>query len=283
MSHGLRVYRTKPVSSRLAGPILIVAFALLVAACGGGSSVSAAVGDGASTTATSRAPTPASKTSPSVVITASAKYGKRLTNARGFALYTYTADKPGKTGCTGACLKYWPPLLLPAGVSHPTAGPGVTGLGTFARSASTQVTYDGLPLYTYLNDTRPGQVTGQHVADGGGTWDLAIAGSAPPTAPSSTAPSAAAPSTVSGPSPSAPRSTQAPSLSVRPPPSATQTPPTQPPATQPPAVQQPITLPPVTAPPATQAPITSPPATRPPVTSPPPTSPPTAPPGGPAY
>ena len=53
-----------------------------------------------------------------------------------------------------------------------TAGPGITGkLGTIKRSdGTTQVTYDGHPLYTYVGDTAPGQAFGNGIDLNGGLW-----------------------------------------------------------------------------------------------------------------
>ena len=54
----------------------------------------------------------------------------------------------------------------------PAAGPGVTGRpGTIRRSnGSTQVTYDGHPLYTYVADTSPDQARGNDINLNGGLW-----------------------------------------------------------------------------------------------------------------
>jgi predicted lipoprotein with Yx(FWY)xxD motif len=153
------------------------------------------------------APTPSS---PAVVSINTTKYGPILADAKGLALYWATGDTTSHTGCTGACLKYWPPLLLPAGQTQPVAGAGVTGLGTFARAEGTQVAYQGKQLYTWIGDSRPGQVTGQGVVDSGGTWYVATAGAA---AAPSTNPAAATPSTnpaAATPSTAAPPMTQAP-------------------------------------------------------------------------
>ena len=50
-----------------------------------------------------------------------AKFGKVL--ASGKTLYTL---KPSSTPCTAACLKVWPELVLPKGVTKATAGSGVS-------------------------------------------------------------------------------------------------------------------------------------------------------------
>ena len=235
--------------SLVSGALISVALVMVAAACGGGGTkVSSAAGQPATGAATNQG-SPSGSTPATVLKMTNANFGPILTNAKGFVLYTYTADKPGGVGCTGSCLKLWPPLLLPPGVTHPIAGPGVSGLGTFVRPEGTEVTYQGLPLYTYLPDTRPGQVTGQDVVDSGGTWILATIGS--PAAAATTAPSTA---------------------------SSTNPTTAQPTVTSPAATRPPVTAAQPASPPTTHAAVTNPPATRPPVTSPPRTPAPTAPP-----
>jgi predicted lipoprotein with Yx(FWY)xxD motif len=90
-----------------------------------------------------------------------------LANAKGFTLYWFAPDTKTKSNCNGSCAAYWPPVKGPA-----TAGPGVTGrLGTIRRSdGSTQATYDGHPLYTYVGDTAAGQAHGNGLNLNGGLW-----------------------------------------------------------------------------------------------------------------
>jgi predicted lipoprotein with Yx(FWY)xxD motif len=69
-----------------------------------------------------------------------------------------------------------------------TAGTGVTGtLGTITRSdGSTQATYNGHPLYTYISDSAPGQAKGNGLNLSGGVWhEIPASGAA---APASSAP-----------------------------------------------------------------------------------------------
>jgi len=90
-----------------------------------------------------------------------------VVDARGFTLYWFVPDTSVRSNCTGTCAAYWPPVT-----GSPTAGAGVTGrLGTIRRSdGSTQVTYDGHPLYTYVGDTSPGQAHGNDITLNGGLW-----------------------------------------------------------------------------------------------------------------
>jgi predicted lipoprotein with Yx(FWY)xxD motif len=97
----------------------------------------------------------------------------------GKTVYTLKASK---TRCTAQCLKIWPALMLPKGVTKATAGAGVSAskLGTVKRSGGAlQVTYSGKPLYFFVGDTVAGQVNG-NVSDTWGKWsDVVTAKSAP--------------------------------------------------------------------------------------------------------
>ena len=89
-----------------------------------------------------------------------------LTNAKGFTLYWFAPDTPTKSACNGSCTGYWPP------VGPATLASGVAGtLTTITRSdGSKQAVYNGHPLYTYIQDTKPGQATGNNVNLNGGLW-----------------------------------------------------------------------------------------------------------------
>jgi|HubBroStandDraft_3_1064219.scaffolds.fasta_scaffold331240_1 predicted lipoprotein with Yx(FWY)xxD motif len=92
-----------------------------------------------------------------------------ITNSKGFTLYAFAPDTSTKSNCNGSCTKFWPPMAGPV-----TAGSGVTGkIGTIKRSGgSTQATYNGHPLYTYVGDTKPGQDSGNNLNLSGGFWKV---------------------------------------------------------------------------------------------------------------
>jgi predicted lipoprotein with Yx(FWY)xxD motif len=97
--------------------------------------------------------------------------GRVLVDGGGYTLYMYTPDHRGRSTCYQVCARQWPPLLLPPGVRHAVAGPGVDAalLGTVSRTnGSVQVTYNKWPLYRYDADVDPGQATGQ--GDDMGLW-----------------------------------------------------------------------------------------------------------------
>ena len=100
--------------------------------------------------------------------------GTVLVDGKGMTLYLFVPDKQlAKSTCYGACAQAWPPLLLPAGVTSPLAGPGAQSslLGTTHRSdGTTQVTYNKWPLYLWVGDSQPGQATGQGINNLGGLW-----------------------------------------------------------------------------------------------------------------
>ncbi len=141
--------------------VAIIVIATLVSACGN-SSVSS---DGSSSVAASKVST-ASGAAADVSAASVSGVGSVLVDSKGFTLYYLKTDAGGNSTCMGKCAAAWPPLLLPAGASSPTGGAGVTGqLGTIRRpDGTTQVTYDGWPLYGFVKD-QPGQATGQGVAN----------------------------------------------------------------------------------------------------------------------
>jgi predicted lipoprotein with Yx(FWY)xxD motif len=100
----------------------------------------------------------------------SSRYGKILFDGHGRVLYSFARDRAGRSSCSGACAKAWPPFLTrsaPRGLS----GVSAKLLGTTKRSDGTlQVTYAKHPLYYFAKDTKPGQITCQNVSNFGGLW-----------------------------------------------------------------------------------------------------------------
>ena len=91
------------------------------------------------------------------------KLGSFLVDDKGMSLYLFTKDTPNTSNCYDKCATAWPPLLT---TGNPVAGTGLDAskFGTTARKdGSMQVTYNGWPLYYYVKDAKPGDVTGQDV------------------------------------------------------------------------------------------------------------------------
>jgi predicted lipoprotein with Yx(FWY)xxD motif len=101
----------------------------------------------------------------------STKLGKILVNGKGVTLYLFLKDKNGKSACSGACATAWPPLLT-KGKAQAAGGVSAAKLGTTKRAdGTTQVTYNGHPLYTFVMDNnKPGNTTGQGSKAFGAEW-----------------------------------------------------------------------------------------------------------------
>lgn len=91
--------------------------------------------------------------------------GKVLTNASGMTLYVFDKDSGGKSACNGPCTGNWPPLVADA------AAKPVANYTIITRDdGGKQWAYKDKPLYTWKNDAKPGDITG----DGfNGVWHLA--------------------------------------------------------------------------------------------------------------
>jgi predicted lipoprotein with Yx(FWY)xxD motif len=137
--------------------------ALAVAGC--------AAGFGAASTGRPNASAPAAAQASGTLTVRKSTYGRVLFDGRGKALYAFTRDpKGGKSRCYGACAAAWPVYFAKGRLR---AGKGVRPklIGTtLRRDGKRQVTYNGRPLYYYVNDRRVGQIGCQNVAEFGGTW-----------------------------------------------------------------------------------------------------------------
>jgi predicted lipoprotein with Yx(FWY)xxD motif len=143
----------------LASAALLAALTVALAACGGD--------DGASGTAAPASPatTAAQEASGATVAVASGKLGDILVDAEGRTLYAFTKDKGDQSVCSGECATNWPALT---GTATAGAGAQASLLSTSMQANGTsQVTYDGRPLYYFAGDATPGDTNGQGV---GNVW-----------------------------------------------------------------------------------------------------------------
>jgi predicted lipoprotein with Yx(FWY)xxD motif len=91
--------------------------------------------------------------------------GVILVGNDGMTLYMFTVDEPNTVNCSGDCLVQWPPLVTQG---NPVLGTGVDPslVGTAPLPDGRMiVTYNEMPLYYWINDTQPGDTTGQGVGD----------------------------------------------------------------------------------------------------------------------
>jgi predicted lipoprotein with Yx(FWY)xxD motif len=151
-----------------------LALAAALTGCGGSPGTSTTTPAPATTPAsTSAAPTTTSPTAAAAVDlkTASSSAGNIVVDAKGMSVYFFTKDvkDSGTSACTGTCLTAWPPVTSTS--AAPTAE-GITGkVGTITTpDGAKQLTLNGLPLYYFAKDKKPGDVLGQGVND---VWYLA--------------------------------------------------------------------------------------------------------------
>jgi len=169
--------------SRLGGPrrplvalVALAAAAVLAAGCGGNDSGSGGSGSqgtssgGYSYGGGATATTGTGSSGVATVGAASSSLGMILVDGSGRTLYLFQKDQPDRSACSGACVAAWP---VDPSSGTPKAGSGVKAslLGTIQRGDNTtQVTYNGHPLYYYAGDSQAGQHNGQGVDAFGATW-----------------------------------------------------------------------------------------------------------------
>jgi predicted lipoprotein with Yx(FWY)xxD motif len=147
---------------------------LAMAGCGSSNNSSSsgsggAYGGGEETTNKPAASTASSEGAPITVGTATG-VGKVLVDSNGLTLYYFQKDQNGESACYGACEQAWPPLRTEGA---PQAGEGAMAskLGTTKRKDGTvQVTYNNWPLYTFVEDKKPGEDNGTDSKAFGATW-----------------------------------------------------------------------------------------------------------------
>lgn len=146
---------------------MFTALALLVSACGTQATPTQAPPPAATQAlAATQAPTAATPSGPAMVnVTKNDKFGSILVDDKGMSLYLFTNDTPSTPTCYSKCATFWPPLLTNG---KPVGGSGVDAskFGTATRTdGTTQVTYNGWPLYYFAKDKQPGDVQGQGVTN----------------------------------------------------------------------------------------------------------------------
>jgi len=84
-----------------------------------------------------------------------------LLDGQGLSLYISLADDPGLSRCYNECRSTWLPMIA-TGPLKAGEGVSIDKLGIIMRPDKVkQVTYNGLPLYYYAGDDRPGEKNGQ--------------------------------------------------------------------------------------------------------------------------
>ena len=161
--------------------ICAAAGALALAGCGGddddsGDETTAPAAAAPTTTATQTAQQAAAIGT--TIKTSDSQYGQVLFDGDDRAIYYFNKESGSKSECYGGCAEAWPPVLTEG---DPQAGSGAQArmLETTQRDdGTTQVTYDGHPLYYYVDDPK-GEVACHNISEFGGLW-LAVQGNGQP-------------------------------------------------------------------------------------------------------
>ena len=100
---------------------------------------------------------------------ADSSMGKIYADEKGMTLYTFDKDEAGKSNCYDKCAVNWPPYIAAADAA-------AEGEWTIVErtDGSKQWAYEGKPLYLWIQDKAPGDVTGEGKGDG--TWHVLKAG-----------------------------------------------------------------------------------------------------------
>jgi len=115
--------------------------------------------------------------SATVTVAESPEYGKYIADSDGRALYLFESDTraqgdaKAQISCDDKCLERWP---LYTSDGEPTAGDDVDAamLGTVEHDGSKVVTYNGWPLYYFVEDSAPGDTKGHDIEEFGAEWYL---------------------------------------------------------------------------------------------------------------
>ena len=167
--------------SYLAVSALALLAAVVIAGCGSSSSSSSSTTTESETSKEAAkeeaAAKPAAEAEPEgestpISLGEAAGVGKILVDSEGMTLYYFQKDQKGsgKSKCEGACAEAWPPLTT-EGEPEAMTGVKASMLGTIKRDdGTTQVTYAGWPLYTFVEDKKPGEDNGTDSKAFGASW-----------------------------------------------------------------------------------------------------------------
>ena len=106
--------------------------------------------------------TPVAPAVDSFLVKTDSHFGSIITDGKGNTLYFFSLDASGSSACTGNCLTSWPVSYI----ANPKIGAGLNAsdFAVITRSdGAMQTTYKGWPLYTFANDSKPGDVNGDGI------------------------------------------------------------------------------------------------------------------------
>ena len=155
-------------------PVLAVVTAALAAGCGAGKSqnTSTQASSQSASTTPQTAATPTTESSNVPVALVGTKHDKLGTvldyGTKKLTVYVFDGDKHHGSSCTGACAAAWPPVV---GKPKAAGAASASDLSTITRAdGTTQVTYNGHPLYLFVKDKDDGDAYGQGLTAFGADW-----------------------------------------------------------------------------------------------------------------
>ncbi|MGC9214615.1 COG4315 family predicted lipoprotein [Athalassotoga sp.] len=95
--------------------------------------------------------------------------GNYLVDANGMTLYYLDGESTSTIKCNGMCLSFWPAfnvksIVVPSGLNS-------SNFQIFKRpDGSSQLSYEGKPLYYFIRDSYRGDVSGNNLKDPFGIW-----------------------------------------------------------------------------------------------------------------
>ena len=103
-----------------------------------------------------------------ILVAYSPEFGQYLVDGEDMAVYRYNEDESEKSNCYGQCAINWPPMLAE---DYMIVAEGISGsIDVIDRADYTQqVAYNGIPLYYFSGDKKPGDTKGNGIK---GQWSL---------------------------------------------------------------------------------------------------------------
>ncbi|MGC8544715.1 MAG: hypothetical protein ACP5UJ_07645 [Athalassotoga sp.] len=104
-----------------------------------------------------------------VMVGTNPKLGNYLVDANGMTLYYLDGESTSTIKCNGMCLSFWPAfnvksIVVPSGLNS-------SNFQIFKRpDGSSQLSYEGKPLYYFIRDSYRGDVSGNNLKDPFGIW-----------------------------------------------------------------------------------------------------------------
>lgn len=158
----------------LFGFTLLAALAMILAACAQATTAPTATAaanqqlPNTGPTAVSTSPTTQASQAPILTVQSNSTLGNILADSKGMTLYIFTKDTSGTSTCYDQCEAKWPPLIVSPGLALNTGSDISATLSTTQRTdGSMQLTVNGMPVYYYAQDSKPGDTNGQGV---GSVW-----------------------------------------------------------------------------------------------------------------